>query len=106
MANPTRGIYGTAVRRSHRDSGDKEVTPVAVTKVLVLPEQGAGRGWVVDVSGPTPPVATFKTQREAIARARQELANLGGGELEIRGRNVRIREARTLGAKENRRSKG
>lgn len=79
---------------------------MAGIKVIVSPEPGAGKGWIVDQAGPTPPVATLRTQREAIARARDELARLGGGELEIRGRNGRIREARTLGVKENRRSRG
>ncbi len=58
---------------------------MAPNKVMVTPEKGEGRGWTVDQSSPTPPIGTFRTQREAIVRARQ---------------------ARTLGAKENRRSKG
>ena len=79
---------------------------MAGTKVIVAPQAGAGRGWVFDQAGRTPPIATLRTQREAIARARQEPARLGGGELEIRGRNGRIRDGRTLGVKENPRSKG
>ena len=65
---------------------------MAGAKGTVTPGKGEGRGWTVDQSGPT-------------RRASQELARLGGGELEIHGRNGRIREARTLGVKENRRSK-
>ena len=79
---------------------------MAGVKVLVSPESGDGRGWTVAESGSTPPVATLRTQREAITRAREELARLGGGELEIRGRDGRIRESRTLGVKENRQSPG
>jgi hypothetical protein len=79
---------------------------MAGIKVTVMPEAGKGRGWVVDMGEPVPPVGTYRTQREAIEKARLQLEALGGGELEIRGRNGRIREARTLGVKENRRSKG
>lgn len=79
---------------------------MARTKIIVAPEPGSKRSWTVGASGPSEPVATTRTQAEAIALAREELARLGGGELEIRGRDGRVREARTLGAKENRRSPG
>ena len=55
------------------------------TKVIVAPDNGGG--WIIDQLGPTPPIRTLGTQRDAIARAREELSRLGGGELEIRGRN-------------------
>jgi hypothetical protein len=77
---------------------------MAAIKVTVVPETGKGRGWVVDIGDPVPPVGTYRTQREAIEKARLQLEALGGGELEVRGRNGRIREARTFGVKENRRS--
>ena len=54
------------------------------TKVIVSPEPGKARACIVGQDGPTPLIATYKTQRDAIARARQELARLGGGELDTR----------------------
>jgi hypothetical protein len=98
---PVAGIESWAIDISLRST-----TGQSAVKVMVAPEPGTRRGWIVDQSGATPPIATLPTQREAIARARQELARLGGGELEIRRPNGRIREARTLGVEENRRSRG
>lgn len=72
-------------------------------KMIVAPDRG--RGWTVSRAGDGA-VATARTQRDAVAAAREQLASAGGGELEIRGRDGRIREARTLGAPENRRSPG
>jgi hypothetical protein len=42
------------------------------------------------------PGAVMPTQREAIQRARQILAKIGGGELRIRRRNGVIREQDTV----------
>lgn len=39
----------------------------------------------------------FDTQAEAIASGREKLANAGGGELTVKGRNGKIRSKDTLG---------
>ena len=46
------------------------------------------------------------TQEEAQAEARELLATLGGGELETRGEDGRIRQSWTIGVPENRQSPG
>ena len=66
---------------------------MAATKLIVIPQPGVGRrGWIVDQPGSTAPIATLETQGEAITRAREELARLGGGEIEIHLRYGGIRQ--------------
>ncbi|MDQ6794317.1 MAG: DUF2188 domain-containing protein [Chloroflexota bacterium] len=59
-------------------------------------------GWTVEggASG------THKTQAAAIKAARAQLNRTGGGELQIKGRNGRVRAQSTIGRKAPRGSKG
>lgn len=43
---------------------------MAGTKVIVAPEPGAGRGWIVDQAGPTPQIATLRTHSARRSRGR------------------------------------
>lgn len=54
-------------------------------------------GWDVAARGAKRSSAHTDTQKEAIDRARTIVTNLGGGEVEIRGENGRIRDSRTVG---------
>ena len=70
-----------------------------MVKVIVAPAP-AEPGWIVDTSGPDEPeqpIARRPRLHDAVARARYVLRNLGGGVLEIRGRNGRVRGLMTLG---------
>ncbi|MFL5768549.1 MAG: DUF2188 domain-containing protein [Chloroflexota bacterium] len=58
-------------------------------------------GW--QVSGEN---QTYKTQAEAQQAARRQLANTGGGELVVKGRDGRVRIQNTIGRPDPRRSKG
>ena len=58
---------------------------MAATKVIVAPDKDGG--WTVDQPDPTPRITALATQRDAMARAREELRRLGGGEIEIRARD-------------------
>ena len=49
---------------------------------------------------------TYTTQREGEQAARKQLANSGGGELVVEGRDGRIRMQNTIGPPDPRRSKG
>lgn len=53
-------------------------------------------GWDVTKRGGQRASAHLDTQAEAIDRAREIVRNLGGGELEIRGRNGQIRDVDTV----------
>jgi hypothetical protein len=71
-----------------------------MAKLIVEPAPAAEPGWIVDTPGPDEPeqpIARRPRLREAVARARYVLRNLGGGELEIRGRNGRVRGVMRLG---------
>lgn len=60
-----------------------------------------GGGWEVTGDG-----RAFATQRDAVAAARRQLEDAGGGELAIKNRQGRIREQNTVGRSDPRRSKG
>lgn len=53
-------------------------------------------GWDVRKPGASRASTHHHTQREAIDRAREIVANAGGGEVRIHGRNGRIRDADTV----------
>ena len=53
-------------------------------------------GWDVTAPGATRKSAHTDTQQEGINRAREILEHLGGGELETRGRDGRIRAVDTI----------
>ena len=53
-------------------------------------------GWDVTARDAHRASAHTTTQAEAITRAREIVTNLGGGEVEIRGRNGRIRDVDTI----------
>lgn len=53
-------------------------------------------GWDVARRGGQRASAHLETQADAIARAKEIVANLGGGEVEIRGRDGRIRATDTV----------
>ncbi|MFJ6727515.1 MULTISPECIES: DUF2188 domain-containing protein [unclassified Streptomyces] len=53
-------------------------------------------GWAVTKPGAERASAVLPTQAEAAARAKEILANDGGGELRIRGTNGQVREQNTV----------
>ena len=67
-----------------------KVNNVGVTRVIVSPD--IGHGWIVERTGPRSYLATYRTEREALAHARELLA-MHGGELEVRGGAERFTEA-------------
>ena len=56
------------------------------------------KGWRVVKEGAQQASATTATQAEAVERAREIIANDGGGELVIHGQDGAIRESRTIAA--------
>jgi hypothetical protein len=56
------------------------------------------KGWRVVKEGAQQASATTATQGEAVERAREIIANEGGGELVIHGQDGTIRESRTIAA--------
>ncbi|MEU9444527.1 DUF2188 domain-containing protein [Streptomyces sp. NPDC048304] len=64
-------------------------------------------GWAVTRPGADRASAVLPTQAEAVARAKEILANDGGGELRVRGRNGQVREQNTVPpGRDPRRSRG
>ncbi|MEU6210967.1 DUF2188 domain-containing protein [Streptomyces virginiae] len=64
-------------------------------------------GWSVSKPGSDRASAVLPTQAAAIARAKEILANDGGGELRVRGTNGQVREQNTVApARDPRSSKG
>lgn len=61
----------------------------------VMPEPGSG--WKVVVSKREHTNVCFKTQSEALGRAREIVARLGGGEVVVHNRDGRIRGRKTVG---------
>ncbi|MEG9546519.1 MULTISPECIES: DUF2188 domain-containing protein [Streptomyces] len=53
-------------------------------------------GWAVTKPGTARASAVLPTQVEAVARAKEILANDGGGELRVRGKNGQVREQNTV----------
>ncbi|MFZ4298342.1 DUF2188 domain-containing protein [Streptomyces cinereoruber] len=53
-------------------------------------------GWAVTKPGAERASAVLPTQAEAVARAKEILANDGGGELRVRGKNGQVREQNTV----------
>lgn len=69
--------------------------------------QHSGDGWEVRAPEAQRASATAPTQKEAIDRAREILRNDGGGELQVRGLDGRIRQQDTITpGKDPRSSKG
>lgn len=60
----------------------------------VVPNPGGG--WDVTKPGGSRASAHTDTQAEAISRAREIVTNAGGGEVQIHGRNGRIRDSDTI----------
>jgi hypothetical protein len=54
-------------------------------------------GWDVRAGDAERASGHFQTQTEAYKRARQIVANLGGGEVRIQGRDGRFRNSNTIG---------
>ncbi|MFD4814657.1 DUF2188 domain-containing protein [Streptomyces sp. NPDC058418] len=52
--------------------------------------------WVVTTPGADRASAVLPTQAAAVARAKEILANNGGGELRVRGKNGQVREQNTV----------
>jgi Uncharacterized protein conserved in bacteria (DUF2188) len=46
------------------------------------------------------------TQQEGIAQARRELTQTGGGELQIKGRDGKVRDQNTIGRRDPEKTKG
>jgi hypothetical protein len=67
---------------------------MAPNKRIVAPRPEGG--WQVIKPGAGRASAVAPTQEQAIDRGRQILQNDGGGELQIRGRNGRIRDSDTV----------
>ncbi|MFE3792454.1 DUF2188 domain-containing protein [Streptomyces goshikiensis] len=64
-------------------------------------------GWSVSKPGSERSSAVLPTQAAAIERAKEILANDGGGELRVRGANGQVREQNTVApARDPRSSKG
>jgi hypothetical protein len=53
-------------------------------------------GWAVKRPGITKPESVHQRQSEAEGRAKQKVANEGGGEVRIHGRDGRIRDSDTV----------
>ncbi|MEW1903303.1 DUF2188 domain-containing protein [Streptomyces sp. NPDC086147] len=53
-------------------------------------------GWAVTKPGSDRASAVLPTQAEAVARAKKIVANDGGGEVRIRGKNGQVREQNTV----------
>lgn len=53
-------------------------------------------GWAVKASGAARASGVYSTQREAEARAKEIVGNLGGGEVRVQGRNGRWRDSDTV----------
>jgi hypothetical protein len=53
-------------------------------------------GWAVTKPGSDRASAVLPTQAEAVTRAKAILANDGGGELRVRGKNGQVREQNTV----------
>jgi hypothetical protein len=53
-------------------------------------------GWAVRKAGAERASAVLPTQKEAEARAKEIVGNLGGGEVRIQGRDGRIRDSDTV----------
>jgi hypothetical protein len=53
-------------------------------------------GWDIEKPGASRKSAHYDTQAEAVDRAREILHNAGGGELNVHGRDGRIREKDTI----------
>jgi hypothetical protein len=53
-------------------------------------------GWAVTKPGSERASAVLPTQAEAISRGKKILANDGGGELRVRGKNGQVREQNTV----------
>jgi hypothetical protein len=53
-------------------------------------------GWANDRNGAMRAEGIYRTQREAIEAARENLQNAGGGELTIQGRDGRFRDKNTI----------
>lgn len=53
-------------------------------------------GWQVKAPGARRASAVLPTQRQAEARAKEIVRNLGGGEVPIQGRNGQIRDSDTI----------
>jgi hypothetical protein len=70
-----------------------------MARVTVGPKTGGG--WQA-----TGDDQTYKTQREGEQAARKQLATSGGGELNVKGRDGRIRMQNTIGRPDPRRSRG
>ena len=68
-------------------------------RVAVSPKSGGG--WQV-----TGESQTYKTQHDGEQAARRRLADTGGGELVVKGRDGRIRMQNTIGRPDPRRSRG
>lgn len=60
---------------------------------FVSPHNG---GWANQPAGASRPASVHRTQQEAIEAARQTLQNSGGGELNVQGRDGRIRSKDTI----------
>lgn len=61
---------------------------------LVVPSPRGG--WDVKAPGAERASSHHRTQRQAEARAKEIVANAGGGEVRIHGRNGRIRDSDTV----------
>jgi hypothetical protein len=53
-------------------------------------------GWAVTKPGAERASAVLPTQAEAVSRAKEIVANGGGGELRIHGKNGQVREQNTV----------
>jgi hypothetical protein len=74
---------------------------MAANRRAITPKTGGG--WTVD--GGTGG-QTHRTQAAAEKAARADLMRSGGGELVIKGRDGKVRDQRTIGRKDPRKSKG
>ena len=75
---------------------------MAANSRTVTPKSGGDR-WTVEGGSNS---RTFTTQEEATAAARQDLLANGGGELQVKGEDGRIRSKDTIGRADPRGSKG
>ena len=81
---------------SNRGSSGRGNGGSGVNRRSATPGGPADRPWQVVAPGAERASSLHRTQREAIERARELVANSGGGEVTIKGRDGRIRDSDTV----------
>lgn len=81
---------------SSRGNTGARSSPSVPNRRTASPGGPADRPWQVVAPGAERASSLHRTQREAVERAREIVANSGGGEVTIKGRNGQIRDSDTV----------